>query len=273
MENLYQLVSEAVDQGRCVALATVVQIQGSTPREVGAKMLVYADGRIAGTVGGGKMEAEVIGKAVEAIRQGKSQMMHFSLIDSTEGDAGICGGATDVFIDVIVPRPVLLVVGGGHVAQPTVEIGAMCGFSVTVIDDRAEMVTEERFPHADRRLAGDIVETLKNISITPDTHIVIVTRGHAYDEDALRAVIASPAAYVGMIGSRRKVATTFDHLRNDGIDQALVARVRAPIGLNIGSQTPAEIAVSILAEIIMLRRGQNSSLDKPGEPMKLGAQG
>lgn len=236
-------------------------------------MLVYADGRIAGTVGGGKMEAEVIAKAVEAIRRGQSQMVHFSLIDATEGDAGICGGTADVFIDVIAPRPTLLVVGGGHVAQPTVEIGAMCGFSAIVIDDRAEMVSEARFPHADRRLAGDIVETLNHISITPDTYIVIVTRGHACDEDALRAVLDAPAAYVGMIGSRRKVAATFDHLRADGIDEALIARVHAPVGLNIGAQTPAEIAVSILAEIIMLRRDKNGSLTRPGEAMKLGVQG
>ncbi|MBN1934214.1 MAG: XdhC family protein [Anaerolineae bacterium] len=257
MENLYQLVSEASEQGHSVAMATVVQVQGSTPREVGAKMLIYADGRIAGTVGGGKMEAVVIEKAIEALRQGQSQMAHFDLIEPAEGDVGICGGTADVFIDAIVPRPALLIVGGGHVAQPTAEIGAMCGFGVTVIDDREEMVAQERFPHADRRLTGDIVETLKSISIAPNTHIVIVTRGHAYDEDALRAVIDSPAAYVGMIGSRRKAATIFDHLRADGIDEARIARVHSPIGLNIGSQTPAEIAVSILAEIIMLRRGKS----------------
>ncbi len=267
MENLYRLVAQAIDHGDCVAIATVINIQGSTPREVGAKMLVYADGHTAGTVGGGKMEAQVIEKAVEAIHRRQSQLLHFDLVDPAQGDVSICGGTADVFIDVIVPKPTLLVVGAGHVAQPTAEIGALCGFNVTVIDDRAEMVSEERFPHADQRIAGDIVETLKNITITPDTYIVIVTRGHANDKDALRAVIASPAAYIGMIGSRRKVAMTFEHLRADGIDEILLARVHAPIGLNIGSQTPAEIAVSIIAEIIMLRRGAN------GQPMKLSSAG
>lgn len=263
MKAIYQRIAEAFERGESVALATVINVRGSTPRETGAKMLVYADGRIVGTVGGGKMEAWVIEKAVEAIRQRQSQLVHFDLVDPAQGDVSICGGAADVFIDVIVPQPTLLIVGAGHVAQPTAEIAALCGFSVTVMDDRAEMVSQERFPHADHRLVGDIVETLKSITITPDTHIVIVTRGHAYDEDALRAVIASPAAYIGMIGSRRKVAMTFERLRADGVDESLIARVRSPIGLNIGAQTPAEIAVSILAEILMLRRGAD------GRPLKL----
>jgi len=131
----------------------------------------------------------------------------------------------------------------------------MCGFCVVVVDDRADMASEERFPHADERIVGDIVAGLSTFPITPNTYVVIVTRGHALDEEVLRAVIDSDAAYVGMIGSRRKVRVIFGNLREDGIDEALIERVHSPIGLDIGSETPAEIAVSILAELIRERRG------------------
>ena len=250
----FKLIADAAAQGRSVALATVVQIAGSTPREVGSKMVVYADGRIAGTVGGGKMEALVIQEAVQAIAQGTSRLMHYDLRDVQAGDPGICGGAIDVFIDVTAPKPTLLVVGAGHVAMPVAEIGHMCDFRVVVVDDRADMASEARFPHADVRIAADIEETLRAFVITADTYIVLVTRGHALDEEALRVVIDSPAAYVGMIGSRRKVRVIHDHLRADGIEEALIERVHSPIGLDIGSETPAEIAVSILAELISVRR-------------------
>jgi xanthine dehydrogenase accessory factor len=232
-----------------------VRVEGSTPRDVGSKMVVYADGRTEGTVGGGKMEALVTEAAAEAIAQGASRMVHYDLRDLELGDPGICGGAIDVFVDVTVPSPTLLLAGAGHVAMPVAEIGYMCGFRVVVVDDRADMASEERFPHAAERIAGDIVEALTAYPVTPNTYVVIVTRGHALDEEALRAVIDSEAAYVGMIGSRRKVRVILGHLREDGIDEALIDRVHSPIGLDIGSETPAEIAVSILAELIRERRG------------------
>jgi xanthine dehydrogenase accessory factor len=252
--DIYRLIADAVAQGQRAAMATVVRAEGSSPRHVGAKMAVYADGRTEGTVGGGKMEALVIEAAVEAIGQGTSRLLHFDLRDLQAGDPGICGGAVDVFVDVTVPLPTLLLVGAGHVAMPVAEIGHMCGFRVVVIDDRAEMASADRFPQASERIAGDIVEALRAFPITPSTYIVIVTRGHALDEEALRVVIDSDAAYVGMIGSRRKVRVIFDHLRQDGIDEALIEGVHSPIGLDIGSETPAEIAVSILAELIRERR-------------------
>jgi xanthine dehydrogenase accessory factor len=271
-KNLYALVGESVAQGQGVALATLVHVEGSTPREVGAKMVVYPDGRTVGTVGGGAMEAAVIRAALEAIAEGASRMLHYALQDPAQGDPGICGGAADVYIDVALPKPALLVVGAGHVAMPVAEIGHLCGFRVTVVDDRPDLVSEERFPHAVQRIAGDIVERLATVSITPDTYIVIVTRGHAYDEAALRSVLGSPAAYVGMIGSRRKVRTTFDRLIAGGADQDLIRRVHAPIGLDIGAQTPAEIAVSILAEMVMVRSRKHGSDSAPVvRSMKMGS--
>jgi xanthine dehydrogenase accessory factor len=271
-ENLYALVGESVATGQSVALATLVHADGSTPREVGAKMVVYPDGRTVGTIGGGAMEAAAIRAALEAIAEGRSRMVRYELRDTERGDLGICGGAADVFVDVALPRPTLLVIGAGHVAMPVAEIGHLCGFRVTVVDDRPDMVSEGRFPHAVQRIAGGIVETLANVPVTPDTYIVIVTRGHAHDEAALRAVLDSPAAYVGMIGSRRKVRTTFDRLIAGGADEELTRRVHAPVGLDIGAQTPAEIAVSILAEIVSVRNGKHSSGSAPSmQSMRLGS--
>jgi len=255
--DLYRLLADAVDQGKSAALATLIRAEGATPRQVGTKMIVYGDGQIKGTIGGGEMETLVIQGAVDAIRHGTSRLLHYELRDQNAGDPGICGGEVDVFVDVIQPRPVLLVVGAGHVAMPVAEMGHICGFRVVVVDDRPDMLTEERFPHVEDRLVGEIVETLQEIPITSLYHIVIVTRGHAHDEDALRAVMGSPATYLGMIGSRRKVQTIFDRLRAAGVDEAQLRRVHAPIGLDIGAETPAEIALSILAEIVMLRQDRS----------------
>lgn len=268
METLYARITQAVALGQSVALATLVRVEGSTPRELGSKMLVYADGQIAGTIGGGAMEASVIEAAIQALACGEPRLLQYELRDPAEGDLGICGGEAEVFVDVIAPRPTLLVVGGGHVAIPVAEMGHRCGFRVIVLDDRPDMVNEARFPHAEERLVGDIVAQLGQLELTPQWHVVIVTRGHAYDLEALRAVVSSEAAYVGMIGSRRKVRTTFERLIADGVPQSLLERVNAPIGLDIGAQTPAEIAVSILAEIIWLRKG---SAVRPPVSMRLGA--
>jgi xanthine dehydrogenase accessory factor len=265
METLYGQVAAAVADGQSVALATLVRVEGSTPRELGSKMLVYADGRIAGTIGGGAMEAAVIEAAAQAIAQGAPRLLRYELRDPGEGDLAICGGEAEVFVDVIAPRPTLLVVGAGHVAMPVAELGDRCGFRVVVLDDRPEMVSEARFPHAAERISGEIVPRLNELDLTPQWYVVIVTRGHAHDQEALRAVVGSQAAYVGMIGSRRKVRTTYDRLMAEGVPASLLERVHSPIGLDIGAQTPAEIAVSILAEIIWLRKGSRGE-DSSGQP-------
>ena len=270
MENIYRLIADATARGQNVALSTLIRVEGSVPRQVGTKMLVYDDGRTVGTIGGGEMEAQITLDAVAAIKEGVPRLAHHALRDPAVGDPGICGGAADVFIDVITPKPTLLVVGAGHVAMPVAQVGYLCGFRVAVIDDRPDMVSQDRFPDAAERIASDVVEALDRYSITSHTYVVIVTRGHAHDEDALRAVLGSPARYIGMIGSRRKVRAVFERLRADGIDESLIQLVRAPIGLDIGAQTPAEIAVSILAEITAARRcGADTCKGSRGKPMKL----
>ncbi|MDY7039984.1 MAG: XdhC/CoxI family protein, partial [Chloroflexota bacterium] len=255
MANVYQAAASAVERGEAVALATIVRVAGSTPRGVGTKMLIHADGNTEGTIGGGELEARVIAGAREALRSGEPRLASFTLHDTETGDPGICGGEADVFIDVLLPNPTLLIVGAGHVAVPVAELGALLGFRTVVFDDRAEFASKERFPRADELIVGDIPAELAQFPANAQTHVVIVTRGHAYDEAALRTVLDSPVAYVGMIGSRRKVRTVFDHLRTTGVSEDALARVRAPIGLDIGAETPAEIAVSIMAEIVMLHRG------------------
>jgi xanthine dehydrogenase accessory factor len=270
METLYAKVAAAVGQGLCVAMATLVRVDGSTPRELGSKMVVYADGRIAGTIGGGAMEAAVIEAAVQAIAQGEPRLLRYELREPAKGDLGICGGEAEVFIDVIAPRPTLLVVGGGHVAMPVAEMGHQCGFRVVVLDDRPEMVSQARFPHAAERISGEIASRLSELELTSQWYVVIVTRGHAHDLEALRTVVGSQAAYVGMIGSRRKVRTTYDRLMADGVPASLLERVHSPIGLDIGAQTPAEIAISILAELIWLRKGsRGTSSGGPPGPMRI----
>ena len=168
-----------------------------------------------------------------------------------------------MFLEPVLPAPRLLIAGGGHVARALAAQAWLVGFEVTVIDDRPEFTHPDRFPDGVATRCGPIAQQLADLPITPDTYVVIVTRGHRHDADALRACLHSSAAYIGMIGSRRKVKTIFEHLRHDGIQEDLIQRVRSPIGLNIGSETPAEIAVSIMAEVIMLNRRRD------GRPMKI----
>jgi len=256
MRQLLKVALEATRNGETVALATIVRAQGSTPRAVGAKMLVLRDETIKGTIGGGEMEARVIEEARAALQSGQPRLMHYTFREVEEGGVGICGGENDVFIDVIAPSKELLVVGAGHVGQAVAELGAFLGMDCAVLDHRAEYANRERFPRAKQIIVGDVAQTLHGYPITCQTYVVIVTRGHAQDTDALDAVIRSPAAYIGMIGSRQKTARVLEAMKALGVEQELIDRVHAPIGLEIGAETPEEIAVSIVGQIIAVMRGR-----------------
>jgi len=249
-------VLKRVEQGETVALVTVIETQGSTPREAGAKMLVGKEGLLAGTIGGGVTEARVIKEAKEALKEGKGRLLDYSLTkeEAALGEGAICGGEMKVFIDILLPPEEILIFGAGHISIYVAKLAKMVGFKVTVIDDRKEFAHPDRFPEADEILVEDIEKALTNFKITPSTYIIIVTRGHLKDEEVLASVIKSPAAYLGMIGSRNKNAVIFEHLEEQGITTEELKRVHAPIGIDIGAQTPAEIAVSIIAEIIQVRR-------------------
>lgn len=247
-----------------MALVTVVRAQGSTPQRAGAKMLVYADGRTVGTIGGGCYENDAFWKAREAIASGKSSLQHYDLNDDFAQENGlICGGRMDVHIDPLSPTPPLYIVGAGHVGWHLARAAADAGFRLHVIDDREKFANAERFPGAEV-VVESIPEWLHRADIAPSAYVVVVTRGHQHDLDAMRALAARDLRYLGLIGSRAKVARIYDALLAEGMPPECLQRVHAPIGLEIGAITPAEIAISILAELIAVRRG----VDVAGLSMK-----
>jgi len=349
-QSIYSELQAFLADGGSVAVATIVHTAGSVPREIGAKMLIRADGRTAGTIGGGCGEAEVMRAALDVIQQGGAALVRVDLTNEValESD-GICGGTLDVlveawppageepaqwsarldaliaaahsgrdvallsplppalgrhvllyadgdasgelpggvaaaaverlasrrsglvrpagiegpawFVEVQRARPTLLIAGGGHIAVPLAQMAALLDFRVVVLDDRPSFANQARFPMADQVICGLFEPTLRQFPIDGDTYVVIITRGHQHDVECLLAVLDTPAAYIGMIGSRRRVRGVFELLeRERGIEPARLRRVRSPIGLAIGAVTPAEIAVSILAEVVAVYRREPKGL-------------
>lgn len=250
MDSVQHALVQALEKQTPAAVATVVKTHGSAPRGIGAKMLVYADGSIVGSVGGGAMERRVIEMAQQVIQQGAPHYLDFNLSRPDRGDPMVCGGEMEVFIEPLLTTPTLLLVGAGHVGAACAELGKFLGFHIILIDDRSELLTRDKFPYADELRAGDLVEQLRAAEITPQTYVTIVTRAHILDAEVLRAVIDKPAAYIGMLGSKRRVLTVFGILKQQGVSDEILQRVHAPIGVEIHAETPQEIAVSIMAEII-----------------------
>jgi len=218
-------------------------------------MLVFADGRTVGTIGGGCYESEAIGHARTAIGSGQPAFLHFELNDDFAQQNGlICGGRMDVHVDPLLPDPHLYIVGAGHVGHELGRIAAAVGFRIHVVDDREKFASAERFPGADV-IVEPIPEWLHRADIAASAYVVVLTRGHTHDLDAMRALAARELRYLGLIGSRAKVARIYSLLLEEGLPSECLARIHAPIGLEIGAVTPAEIAVSILAELIAVRRG------------------
>jgi xanthine dehydrogenase accessory factor len=351
VNTIYDELAGFLDSGETVAVATIIAVRGSVPREVGAKMIIHPLGRHVGTVGGGCGEADVIRSALDVIQTGRPTVVRVDLTEDVSMQAlGVCGGIMDVFVERVMPAdsesavsaamrvaalresvarrqsvalatvvrgpdagrqavvwldrsplgdlganpnspttitdaqsalrdrqhrllkypgadtsvfvevqrraPELIIVGAGHIARPLARMAGMCDFSVTVLDDRASFANAERFPTAQRVIAGPMRDALRDLQIDADTYIVLVTRGHSLDVECLLDVLDRPAGYIGMIGSQRRVDAVFQLLEEEmGIDPAKFERVYAPIGIAIGAHTPAEIAVCILAEIINVLRG------------------
>jgi xanthine dehydrogenase accessory factor len=267
MADLYEEIVKLKAAGRSGALATIVGAEGSTPRETGAKMLVRADGTIFGTIGGGGVEGRVIEESMQVIREEQPRLFHYDLTGSEAAGAGmICGGVLDVYIDPIVPVPAVFIFGGGHISLSVSKIGAMAGFQVTVIDDRPEFANPERFPEAAQVIAEKFSTAFPRLQVTRSSYLVIVTRGHADDQQVLEWALTTEAGYIGMIGSKRKIATLYRNLEEKGIAREKLLRVHAPIGLDIGALTPEEIAVSIVAQMIQVRRKSSSERQGPGKP-------
>jgi xanthine dehydrogenase accessory factor len=355
---MFRQVKQLLNEGETLAIAIIVSTLGSTPREVGAKMVVAASGEILGTVGGGCGEAEVRREAVQVIRSRKPAMVRVELMDDIESDSpAVCGGILNVFVDpwwqdaqaptceklaeellqvaaegaaavmatvvdaansanvetgnkclirdgmpkcgniqnkellqaivkeaeellrreesrqvtielpgaerkaevfleVIPAIQKAIIIGAGHLAIPLVKFAKILGFHITVLDDRVIYANRERFPDVDEVLVGDMAETLRGMEITPQTYIILITRGHQFDEPCLRAIIHRPAKYIGMIGSKRRIKACFIRFRDeDKIPEELLKRVYAPIGLDINAESPEEIALAIIAEMVKVRRG------------------
>lgn len=242
-------------EGRAAALAIVVETQGSVPRQAGSKMLVWSDGQIVGTVGGGQMEALVIAEAQNALRDGQCRMFTYNLANLEAGDPGVCGGTVRVYVEPLLPPPTVLVIGCGHVGKAVAELAKWLDYRVIVADDRPGYATPEQIPGMDGYVTATPEELVARVVISASTYVVAVTRGLSVDETLLPALVQTPAPYIGLIGSRRRWALTVETLRERGVSQADLARVHAPIGLSIGAETPKEIAVSIVAEIIQVQRG------------------
>jgi xanthine dehydrogenase accessory factor len=266
---VFAAVADALERGEPAALVTIVATHGSTPQRVGAKMLVYADGRIVGTIGGGCYENDAFWKAREAITNRRPQLLHYELADDFAQETGlICGGQMDVYIEPIEPSPELYIIGAGHVGFHLARLAHEVGFRVTVVDDREKFANAERFPTAENVVVDDIPEWVGRAHLPPHAYAVIVTRGHTNDLEALRALAPHDLRYLGLIGSRAKVARIFDALKGDGMPDEQLQRVHAPIGLDIGAVTPQEIAVSILAELIAVKHGKFASRDAAELSMK-----
>ena len=245
---------------------TIVRARGSTPQRTGAKMLVFADGRTIGTIGGGCYENDAFWKARDALTTGRPALLHYELNDDFAQENGlVCGGQMDVHIDPLAPTPRLYVIGAGHVGMHLARTAADVGFRVHVVDDREKFANRERFPSAHDVTVGPLSDWLHAADIPASAFVAIVTRGHQHDLEAMRALAARDLRYLGLIGSRAKVARIFDALAAEGMPAECLARVRAPIGLAIGAVTPAEIAISIVSEMIAVRRGVDAkTLSMPG---------
>jgi len=257
--EVFAAVADALERGEPVALVTIVSTTGSTPQRVGAKMLVFGDGRLVGTIGGGCYENDAFGKAREAITTRKPQLVRYELSDDFAQETGlICGGQMEVYIEPIEPSPELYVVGAGHVGFHLARLADEVGFRVHVVDDREKFANRDRFPTAAEVLVEDIPAWIARAELPAHAYAVIVTRGHTNDLEALRGLAPRDLRYLGLIGSRAKVARIYDALAADGMPADVLQRVHAPIGLDIGAVTPQEIAVSILAELIAVKHGKEA---------------
>ena len=244
----------AVESAEPAALVTVVATEGSTPQKAGAKMVVYPDGRIVGTIGGGCVEAEMTWRARHVIETGQAQLASYDLTPDQAGEDGlVCGGRMQVFIEPMVGTPTLVLFGAGHVAQPLARMAKMAGFRVEVADDRAKFANAERFPDADLVVVDELTAAVPRLTLGRNSYAVVVTRGHKGDTEALQAVLGRELRFVGLLGSRAKLVHVATALEERGVTKEEIAKVHCPLGLGIGAATPEEIAVSILAELIAVR--------------------
>ena len=268
--HIFEEVVRQKHLGRTSVIATIVECRGSSPQKQGAKMLVRDDGSTLGTLGGGCLEADVLQAAAMAMRDHEPRTLSFSL---TEKDGGlVCGGTVLVYVEPVVPEPHLVILGAGHVGRALAKLARGTGFRVTVMDDRGEYANPDNIPDANELVVGDFTTACENIAVTPATYIVVATRGHNHDMDAVRSALGTNAGYLGLLGSKRKKALLQNRLAELGFAEDDIKRVIIPVGLAIGSVTPEEIAVSIMAQIIERRRTHEGPRGSTGACSRLGKE-
>lgn len=254
--DLFSEIVRLRKAGQKCALATIVEVNGSIPSYESAKILVREDGSFLGTIGGGCVEAEVWNAAREVIETEKPRHLNFNLGQDAAYDNGlICGGQLNVFIEAIVPQPHAFIFGAGHISKSLAQVTQLSGFGVSVIDNRESFANRERFPAVDEVIAAEYEDLFEKLEVNSSSYIVIVTRGHRDDMRVLRWAITTDARYIAMIGSRRKVIAVIKEFEKEGVARESFERIHAPMGLEIGAITPEEIAVSVAAEMIAVRRG------------------
>jgi len=257
--DLYDEIVRLRKLGQKCAIATIVQVNGSIPSFESAKILVREDGSFMGTVGGGCVEAEVWNAAREVIETEKPRHLSFSLGQDAAYDEGlICGGQLNIFVEPIIPQPRAFIFGGGHVSKGISKIATLAGFSTSIIDNREAFANKERFPEAEATYAQEYEEVFEQLPVNSSSYIVIVTRGHRDDMRVLRWAVNTPAKYIAMIGSKRKTISVVHELEKEGLPREAFERVFAPMGLEIGAELPEEIAISVVAEMIAVRRAPDA---------------
>src|SRR5277367_5607657 len=253
--DIYEEVVRLRRLGQKCALATIVQVNGSIPSYESAKLLVREDGSMVGTIGGGCVEAEVWNIAREVMESERPRHLNFTLGQDAAYDNGlICGGQLSVFVEPVVPQPRAFIFGAGHISKSLSKVASLAGFATVIVDNREAFANRERFPEADEIHALEYEELFPMLTIRDTSYLIIVTRGHRDDMRVLRWAVTTPAKYIAMIGSKRKVIGVVKELERDGQPRHLFERIFAPMGLDIGAITPEEIAVSVVAEMVAVRR-------------------
>ncbi len=253
--SIYDEVARVIAENRAAALCTIIETSGSTPRHEGSKLLVFEDGSFTGTVGGGEVESRVIREALEAIREGKTRLLRYSMVDPAQGDPGVCGGTLEVYVEPILPKPVMVIIGGGHVGKALAHLAKWLEFKVAISDDRVEFCNPQANPDGDFFYPLKMEELPMKMPINPRTYLVLTTRGSNVDIEGLEPLLRTDAAYIGVIGSKRRWLTTRKALLAKGVPEDLLNKVHSPIGIELNAETPEEIAVSIMAEVLMVKNG------------------
>jgi xanthine dehydrogenase accessory factor len=255
--SIIQLLAESEAKGEPVALCTIINSRGSTPRHEGSKMLVFLDGKTSGTVGGGEVENRVTKEALGSLKDGRPRLVDYQMLDPEQGDPGVCGGEVRVFIEPYLPRPLLVVVGGGHVGKAVCHLAKWLGFRVAISDDRPKLCSPEENPDAEEYYPCSMYELPSHLKITPNTYLVLTTRGSNVDIEGLPSLLRTEAAYIGVIGSKRRWLITRNGISESGeFSDDDFQKVHSPIGMAIRAETPEEIAISIMAEIILHRNAE-----------------